>query len=354
MTKRHVKRLACIAVVAATGLGAAAPSTAAGSHTVRPGESIQKAVDAARPGDTIVISPGTYRESVLVTKPGLILKGAGTKTVIVPAAASARAANACAKAGNGICVLGKGTKTVDRVRISSLTVSGFKKNGIWASRTDRLSVRQVISEKNGVWGIAQERSTRGVFRDNTARDNGDSGIVIANVVDSEGGATDTRGAVIRDNQLTGNRIGVTVRRVRHLSVQGNNFTGNCGGLFVVGDESKPKAGAMTIQGNQIRKNNKLCPRSSRLPVIQGAGIVLTGSEATVVRSNVIRDNVGSSPFSGGIVLFKSVVGAPNTGNVIQDNVVLGNKTADLANRDTGKGNTFVRNVCRASEPTGMC
>lgn len=354
MKKKHLTCLAGIVLAAATGLSVAAPSSSAavaGGHVVRPGESIQKAVDAARPGDTIVVLPGTYRESVLITKPGLTLLGTGSRTVIRPGAATG---NVCATAGNGICVLGASGKPVDDVSIRSLTVSGFKKNGVWSSWTDRLTVRKVTSTNNGTWGIGQERSTRGEFLHNTARENGDAGIFLANTVDAEAGATDTLGAEIRDNTLTGNRIGVTARRVRNLTVQDNLMTGNCSGVFVVGDESRPRAGAMTIQDNRIIANNKFCPANPRLSAIQGTGIVLTGSEDTTVRSNLIRNNVGSTPLSGGIVLVKSFVGAPNTGNSITDNVVEDNQPADLADRDTGTGNTFVRNQCGTSEPAGMC
>lgn len=337
-----------------TGLGAAAPSTGPVRYTVLPGESIQAAVDAARPGDTIQLYPGTYRESVLVTKADLTLRGSGRSTVIMPGPAAAAAANSCAQSGNGICVTGTAAKTVDRVTIRSLTVSGFKKNAIWASYTDRLTVRQVLAEKNGIWGIAQQRSTRGVFRDNVARGNGDAGIFIANTVDEEGGATDTMGALVAHNVLTGNRIGVTVRRVRNLTVRGNAMTENCAGVFVVGDESKPAAGAMTVSGNRIYQNNKFCAATPRLPAVQGSGIVLTGSEATDVRSNQILNNVGSSPLSGGIVLFKSFVGAQNTANVIQNNQVQGNKPADLLNNGGGTDNTFHGNLCQESDPAGMC
>ncbi|WP_405997841.1 nitrous oxide reductase family maturation protein NosD [Streptomyces sp. NBC_00829] len=354
MTKRQIVCLTCIAVVVVSGLGAAAPSSGAAWHAVHPGESIQEAVDAAKPGDTIVISPGTYRESVLVTKANLTLRGTGARTVLMPAPATTKAANACATAGNGICVLGTATQSVDRVTIRGLTLTGFKKNAIWATNTDRLTVKRVTAEKNGVWGIAQQMSTRGVFRDNTVRDNGDAGIFIANTVDREGGAIDTEGALVADNILTGNRIGVTVRRVRDLTVRTNRISENCGGIFVVGDESKPAAGAMTLRENRIFKNNKFCPGNSRLPAIQGAGIVLTGAEATIVRHNHIVDNVGSSPLSGGILLFQSFVGAQNTSNVIKENLVQRNKTADLINRGTGTGNTFVGNRCQASEPAGMC
>lgn len=337
-----------------TGLGAAAPSTGPVWHTVRPGESIQAAVDAAEPGDTVFLYPGTYRESVLVTKADLTLRGVGRSTVIMPGPAASVAANSCAQSGNGICVTGTAAKTVDGVTIRSLTVSGFKKNAIWASDTDRLTVRKVLAEKNGVWGVAQQKSTRGVFRGNVARDNGDAGIFIANTVDQEGGATDTMGAVVADNVLTGNRIGVTVRRVRNLTIHGNAMTANCAGVFVVGDESKPAAGAMTVSGNMINENNKFCAATPRLPAVQGSGVVLTGSEATVVRSNQILNNVGSSPLSGGIVLFKSFVGAQNTANVIENNQVQGNRPADLVNNGGGTGNTFLGNLCQESDPAGMC
>ncbi|WP_411103260.1 nitrous oxide reductase family maturation protein NosD [Streptomyces sp. cmx-4-9] len=356
-----MKHLACIALAMAAGIGAAAPSATAGAaaarHTVQAGESIQEAVDAAKSGDTITVMPGTYRENVLITK-RLTLRGWGPQTVLMPPQAPApqavRAGAVCSQADTGICVMGTPEQTVDRVTIRSLTVSGFKRNGLWASYTDRLTVERVISEKNGTWGIAQERSTRGAFRENTARDNAESGIFIANTVEREGGATDTLGAVVRHNTMTGNRIGVTARRVRNLSIQDNTLTGNCGGVFVVGDEGEPGAGAMSVRGNLIHANNKFCRGNSRLPDIQGVGIVLTGAEETTVRGNSIRDNVGASPLSGGILLFKSFVGAQNSDNLIKDNTVLGNKPADLADQGTGTGNTFLGNRCQVSQPAGMC
>ncbi|MEU5716425.1 right-handed parallel beta-helix repeat-containing protein [Streptomyces sp. NPDC020403] len=358
MRKKHITCLAGMTVALATALGGTAvPSTAAGTGglVVRPGDSIQSAVDAARPGDTVVVLPGTYRESVRITKPGLTLLGTGGRTVIVPAATGTKAAGTCAAAGNGICVVGTKGHTVDGVTVRSLTVSGFAKSGIWASWTDGLSVHRVNARTNGVWGIAQERSTRGDFRHNTATGNGDAGIFVANSVTEEGGATDTQGTKIRDNELSGNRIGVTARRVRNLLIDGNHMTGNCSGVFVVGDESRPAAGAMTVSNNRIVENNRFCAATPRLSAIQGSGIVLTGSERTVVRSNVIRGNVGSTPLSGGILLFKSFVGALNTDNTISRNLVRDNQPADLANRDTsGTGNTFTGNACGTSVPAGLC
>lgn len=353
MTKCHIAYLACTAAVIGAGLGAAPPVVAGQMiHVVYPGESIQKVVDAAGPGDTVLLTPGTYRESVKVSTPGLTLRGMGRSTVIEPG--TDKTANSCAEGGNGICVVGTKDRKVEGVTVASLTVTGFARNGVFAQATDGLTVRKVTAVKNGVWGIAQERSVRGVFRKNTARDNGDAGLFLANTVDAEEGAVDTEGAVVERNRLEGNRIGITVRRLRNLTVADNDLTGNCAGVFVVGDENKPRAGALTVRDNRISKNNKSCPKTARLDALQGSGIVLTGTEDTLVTGNRVTDHAGTSSMSGGIVLFKSIVGAPGERNRITGNQLSGNSPADLVNTDTGTGNTFDGNTCRASMPAGLC
>ncbi|MDX3525654.1 right-handed parallel beta-helix repeat-containing protein [Streptomyces sp. ID05-39B] len=352
MKKYPFVYLACTAAVVGASLGAAPASAGHMTHVVHAGQSIQKAVDAAESGDTVLITPGTYRESVTVTTPGLTLRGVGRGVVIEPAAA--KAAGTCAAGGNGICVVGTKERKVEDVTIASLTVTGFTRSGVYATATDGLTVRNVTAVKNGVWGIAQEGSVRGVFRGNTARDNGDAGLFLANTITAEQGATDTGGTLVERNRLEGNRIGVTVRRLRNLTVTGNHLTGNCAGVFVVGDENKPRAGEVTVAENRIVRNNKSCPKTARLDALQGSGIVLTGTEDTLITQNVIRDNAGTSPLSGGIVLFKSFVGTASERNRISDNELSGNSPADLVDQETGKANTFEANTCQVSRPAGLC
>jgi len=352
MTKCRIAYLACTAAILVAGLGAAPPVSVPRTHLVFPGQSIQKAVDAARPGDTVLVTSGIYHESVTVTTPHLTLRGMGRRTVVEPG--TTKAASSCAEGGNGICVVGTKDKAVEGVTVASLTVTGFTRTGVFGTATDGMTVRNVNAVKNGVWGIAQEGSVRGVIRGNNAQDNGDAGLFLANTIKSEEGATDTLGTVVERNRLEGNRIGITVRRLRDLTVAGNHLTGNCAAVFVVGDENKPKAGDLTVRDNHIVRNNKSCPKTERLPAIQGSGIVLTGADDTLVTRNTITGNVGNSPLSGGIVLFKSFVGVTSDRNRISDNTLDGNAPADLVNTDPGKDNTFDGNTCRASRPAGLC
>ncbi|GAA1258773.1 right-handed parallel beta-helix repeat-containing protein [Kitasatospora nipponensis] len=346
------------------GAGTHAAARVGAVHLVGPGESIQQAVDRAAPGDTVLIPPGTYHGSVQISVPGLTLRGLGPQTVISgqgtsspqtadAAAAPDSAAAACAQAGHGICVTGTAGHRLADVTIEALTVSGFAKNGISATETDRMTVRQVLVRDNGQEGISQERSTRGRFQGNEALRNGEAGIFLANFVDVDGGATDTDGALVADNHLADNRIGVVLRRLRNLSVERNDITGNCTGVFVVGDENVPRGGDLDVRLNRVNANNRYCPSNGKLPFLQGSGIVLTGVEQTRVTGNEVVGNTGAAPMSGGIVLFRSFVGGPSTDNTISRNVLRDNGPADLADRDTGS-NTFAGNQCRTSEPAGRC
>ncbi|MET7302332.1 right-handed parallel beta-helix repeat-containing protein [Embleya sp. NPDC005575] len=344
----HAQRLlplVCATFLTTLGSVLAPAAHADTRHVVHPGESIQAAVDAAVPGDIIEVLPGRYPGSVLIATDGVTIRGAGERTVITPGEPGA--ANACAAAGHGICVFGTAKHPVSDVRIQSLAVTGFAKTGVMGSATERMWVRRVFAHNNGEHGIGQEKSTRAEFTDNTTDDNAQAGLFLADTADA-------MGASIARNHASGNRLGVLIRRGRALVIEYNDLTGNCAGVFIVGDETKPVAGALAIRRNRIDANNKYCAANSRLAFIQGSGIVLTGAQETQVSGNQVRDNRGESPLSGGIVMAPSFAGGPTANNVIRDNVAQRNEPADLANRDAAAVNTFTGNVCGRSEPAGHC
>ncbi|MGX4734807.1 right-handed parallel beta-helix repeat-containing protein [Kitasatospora griseola] len=337
----------------ATRPNAAGPNV----HRVQPGASVQAAVDAARPGDVVELAAGNYPGSVTIATDGVTLRGQGNRSVLVPDPADH---SACAAAGNGLCVTGVAddrgmpVRPVSGAVVESLAVTGFAKNGIAAAVTDKLTVHQVASHDNGLQGISVEMSTRTVLTENEARDNGQAGIFVANWFDRKGGALETRGTQVSANRLTGNRIGLQLRRVRDLTATGNLASGNCGGIFVVGDDGVPRAGSLSVTNNVVRANNRYCEPNPRLDSVQGTGILLTGTEDVVVSENLVTDHSGTSPMSGGIVLYPSVVGAPNARAVVTDNILLDNLPVDLADLDQRNGSSFMTNSCRTSQPAGHC
>src|SRR5919112_2087609 len=147
-----------VALVA--GVGSA--TATAESSVVGPGESIQKAINAADPGDTIVVR-GVHREDVVIRKNGIRLRG--EEGAVIEAPPRARADSPCSKTfgPEAICVLGDvniktATLTGSRVRdvsISGFTIRGFKQKpnkGHTTIMIDVLGARNATVEGNHVVG----------------------------------------------------------------------------------------------------------------------------------------------------------------------------------------------------------
>src|SRR5215207_7640321 len=113
-------------------LGAGIGSAGAQSSVVGPDESIQKAVNAAHPGDTIVVR-GVHREDVIIRKNGIKLRG--EDNAVIEAPTRAKADSPCSKVAGGpeaICVWGDfniNTGKLTGPRVSDVSVSGFTIRG---------------------------------------------------------------------------------------------------------------------------------------------------------------------------------------------------------------------------------
>ncbi len=96
--------LACAA--AAALLMVAAGVAQARTIHVHPGQSIQKAVNSAHPGDVIALSAGTFRQNVAIHTNRLTLRGAGSGEHGTVLLAPRKLHGPCAQEGDGICVFG--------------------------------------------------------------------------------------------------------------------------------------------------------------------------------------------------------------------------------------------------------
>src|SRR5229473_7430742 len=136
-----------VAVTVAAGaavLGFPALSGAATTIIVRPGQSIQAAVDAASPGDTILIEPGSYAEpgvacpanpaqtcGVAISKDGISLIGLtqGGRQVVLVNPGGQDVGIQVARTGDPAC-LHDPARRIRGSLVRGLTVSGFGLDGL--------------------------------------------------------------------------------------------------------------------------------------------------------------------------------------------------------------------------------
>jgi Right handed beta helix region len=350
------------AVLAATAslLALVAPASADHVDVVRPGESIQAAVDAAEPGDKIFVKRGRYAENVVITTDGITLKSRGAK--LVPPAEPA--ANACSfeePARDGICAIGDitfpddGPPTVNDpisdVKIKGFKVKGFPGTGIIFLGAEDPVVKHNRTKDNGEYGIARFFSTGGKIVGNAASGSEEAGIYV-------GDSPDADVLIARNHAFDNGLFGFFLRDAANGRVVANHSYGNCVGAIVL-NTGPNIAGDWKFFGNRVYDNDKFCPANEEegTPAFSGIGIAIANASNNKLYGNVIKDNnpSGEVPFSGGVVVVDAgIPGAnPPSGNVVKGNVILGNEP-DIFWDGSGEGNVIAHNLCETSVPEGLC
>ena len=293
---------------------------------VGPGDSIQAAVDAAEPGDTILVF-GTHRENVAIETNRLTLRGVGA--VIRPPATPA--AHGCfdptqvGEAVHGICVVGEAdfdTGEVSRY-VERVTVSGFAIRGFSG------------------FGVAATAASRTLIKDNFTSSNRDGGIFAAQSLDTR----------IIANRASGSRFGLLISGAVRGVVAGTSLHDNCVGALVFA-----AAAEYRLAANRIRRNTRVCPPvPDEWPALSGAGVLLVETSSHTIVANLITGNVpgGDSDFSGGVVVAGVPGGVSSSDNLVKRNVILRNRP-DIFWDEGGTGNVFRDNLCRTSVPPGLC
>ena len=218
-----------VLVASGVALATAIGSAQAANKVVGPGESIQKAVNAAHPGDTIV-GKGVHREDVIIRKNGIKLRG--EDDAVIEAPARAKADSLCSKASGptAICVLGdfnpetgEVRRYVEDVSISGLTVRGFETVGIdvAAARDATVTKIRAVGNKNGM-GTFLSVGTK--FLSNVVRDSGEDAI----------GLEQARDVTIAGNDVEdSSNSGIFIEKGTNATVAGNDLTDNNFGMLLI-------------------------------------------------------------------------------------------------------------------------
>ena len=284
----------CALLVLACGCGDSDHgSTTAAVTVVNPGESIQAAVDAAAPGDTITVMPGDYTEThpgtaaVRVTKPLKLLAKSdlpGVKVRILPSPGQ----------NHGILVepAHDGDPDINGVEINGFTVEGFQNMGIWLRHVNNFTIENNESINNLENGIFPTLSANGLVKKNVAYGSQDSALWVE-------GSENVR---VINNELHNSPTGLEITISKEITVETNDIHDNTigVGLYHPATAGLPQNewplwdfGYWHILDNYVHDNNSQNTASegsetSQLPY--GGGILLLGVDHIDVQKNQIEHN----------------------------------------------------------------
>ncbi|WP_316520031.1 right-handed parallel beta-helix repeat-containing protein [Kitasatospora brasiliensis] len=312
---------------------------------------IQQAVDVAHEGDTVLVDPGTYRESVRLTKPKIVLRGTDRNTVVLDGGL---------RLVNGITASGPGSV------VENLTVHGYLANGVLftgvtdeklqqhgagGSAYDPLDTTRfpavqgfrasgVTAYNNGLYGIYAFDARGGIIEDSYASGGADSGIYVGQCKPCD--------TLVRNNRVERNAVGIEITNASdNLTVVGNRATGNRVGITLNSNDLEalaPQHGAVIV-GNVVTDNNAT-DTPQQADGGYGIGIGIGGGTANQVQRNLVQGNRAA-----GIVI-TDPPGHPASGNRIEGNRATGNGT-DLVLASVDPANCFTGNQPGVQSPEGL-
>jgi nitrous oxidase accessory protein NosD len=234
--------------------------------------SINAAVTAAAPGDTIRVAPGTYREDVIVTKP-IALIGQNAESTIIDATGKL----------NGVTI-----RSTSHVVVSGFTVENADTAGIWITNASDVTIS-----------------------DNRVMNN-DVGLV-PGAPGTDATCPALAGTPFERGEGEDCGEGVFLSAVDHSIVSNNLITGNAGGILVTDDTGPTHDNLIT--SNRVVRNTQL-----------DCGITLPSHNPISggVYHNTVAGNDSSYNGGPGVGIFAPIPGSKAYGNVVINNRLRGN------------------------------
>ncbi len=333
---------------------------------VRPGQSIQAAVDFARPGDTIIVEPGTYREAgspcpfntsqtcaVSVSKDAIsLLARRGTQPVVLDNPTGLT--NGIGVGKTYQCEHGADYHTKGS-RVIGFVIKGFKGSGIVLSCVDDWELAYNTTQNNELYGLYPVFSGKGRAHDNIASGATDTGIYV-------GLSHDVRA----DHNLAYDNVsGLELENTINSQLDHNTAFHNTAGIleFIIPGDPLLRSRNNVVSDNLVRDNNR--PNKCSVPndpvclVPPGVGIAVAGGSDNLTTGNRVTGNttygIAVTDVCTAFQIPQSQCGSLGFNplphhNRTERNTALYNGI-DLAWSANGRGNCWLKNRAKTTSPS---
>ncbi len=243
---------------------------------VNNGESIQKAINNAQPGDNIQVRPGVYKETVYIDKDNITLSGVIIDGEWPVMEGEHKLNDAILYSGNNFTV-------------ENFVITHYKGNGVMGQAGNNFIIRNNMIIDTGVYGIFPEFGKNGIIEYNVLSGIEDAAIYV--------GMCDN--IHVAHNEVFANVAGIEIENSRHAIVENNYAHDNTGGILVFITPGLPIKTTydVIIRDNFVVNNNIEnfgAPGSIVAGIPKGTGILIMAGDEVTLQNNVItgNDNAG--------------------------------------------------------------